>query len=171
MIEFTGAVPAAIAPATVPTDGDINVRNHRFKVGRGWKDQKFGQLIAALGRLPDSVLQEADGITFSLRDEEGSTPGEAGKFDPVHDEIVMHNNAFPASSTTYGGGDIAMLLITHEVGHLLDLRRWSAPREPSIREDERPLGKRSFSESDRFPARDTKIRARWVSPRWTTERT
>jgi hypothetical protein len=77
--------------------------------------------MAVLARLPASVLQEAAGITFSLRGQ--GTPDEAGKYEPTTDEIVIHQNAFPATSTTYGGGDHAMYTITHEVGHLLDLRR------------------------------------------------
>ena len=120
LIESAGAAPAAIAAVTVPT-GSFNVRNQSFKIGGGWNDQQFGRLMAALAKLPDSVLQEASGITFSLRGQ--GTPDEAGHYDATKDEIVIHQNAFPASNTTYGGGDYAMYAITHEVGHLLDLRR------------------------------------------------
>jgi len=120
LIESTGAAPAAVAAVTVPT-GSFSVRSQSFKAGGGWNDQQFGRLMAALARLPDSVLQEAAGITFSLRGQ--GTPDEAGHYDATKDEIVIHQNAFPASSTTYGGGDHAMYAITHEIGHLLDLRR------------------------------------------------
>ncbi len=120
LIESTGAAPATVAAATVPT-GSFTVRNQSFTAGGGWNDQQFGRLMAVLAKLPDSVLQEAAGITFSLRGQ--GTPDEAGKYDAANDEIVIHQNAFPATSTTYGGGDHAMYSITHEVGHLLDLRR------------------------------------------------
>jgi Domain of unknown function (DUF4157) len=120
LVESTGPAPATIAAATVPT-GSFTVRTQSFNVGGGWNDQQFGRLMAVLAKLPDSVLQEASGITFSLRGQ--GTPDEAGKYEAATDEIVIHQNAFPVSSTTYGGGDYAMYAITHEVGHLLDLRR------------------------------------------------
>jgi hypothetical protein len=120
LIEFTGAAAAPVASATVPS-GSFSVRNQPFMIGGGWNDQQFGRLMAVLAKLPDSVLQEASGTTFSLRGQ--GTPDEAGKYDAAKDEIVIHQNAFPATSTTYGGGDHAMYSITHEVGHLLDLRR------------------------------------------------
>jgi hypothetical protein len=120
LIESLGAAPAAIAAVKVPT-GSFAVRNQSFKIGGGWNDQQNGLLQAALARLPDSVLQEAAGTTFSLRGQ--GTPDEAGHYDPAKDEIEIHQNAFPATSTSYGGGDHAVYAVTHEVGHLLDLRR------------------------------------------------
>jgi hypothetical protein len=120
LIESTGPAPATIAAATVPT-GTFTVRGQSFTAGGGWNDQQFGRLMAVLAKLPDAVLKEAAGIKFSLRGQ--GTPDEAGHYDAPNDEIVIHQNAFPATSTTYGGGDHAMYAITHEVGHLLDLRR------------------------------------------------
>jgi hypothetical protein len=120
LIESTGGAPTAIAASPVPT-GTFTVRGQTFTAGGGWNDQQFGRLMAALAKLPDAVLKEAAGIKFT-RGGQG-TPTEAGHYDAPTDEIVIFQNAFPASNTTYGGGDHAMYAITHEIGHLLDLRR------------------------------------------------
>jgi|GEM_PF-6240960 len=120
LIENVGAAPAAIAAVPVPA-GSFTVRGQSFIAGAGWNDQQFGGLQAVLGRLPDVVLAEAAGTTFSLRGQ--GTPDEAGHYDATHDTIEMHQNAFPVSATTYGGADSGMRAITHEIGHLLDLRR------------------------------------------------
>jgi hypothetical protein len=120
LIENVGPAPARVQAVTVPT-GTFTIRGQSFRIGSGWNDQQFGRLQAVLNRLPDVAIQEAAGITFSLRGQ--GTPDEAGKYDAEHDEIVMHQNAFPTGANTYGGADEGMRAITHELGHLLDLRR------------------------------------------------
>ncbi|HWM24564.1 MAG TPA: DUF4157 domain-containing protein [Chthoniobacterales bacterium] len=120
LIENVGPAPAAIAPVPVPT-GTFMAGGQTFTLGPGWNDSQFARLQAALARLPAIVLTEAAGTTFSRRGT--GTPAEAGNYDAPQDEIVIHTNAFPVAVTTYGGADDSIRLITHEVGHLLDLRR------------------------------------------------
>jgi hypothetical protein len=120
LIEDLGAAPAAVAPVAVPT-GPFRVGGHPLTVGAGWTDARFGGLVAVLGRLPDSVLTEAEGTTFALRGR--GTANEAGHYDAAQDTIEMHENAFPDSPIRFGDADAGMRAITHEIGHLLDLRR------------------------------------------------
>ncbi len=120
LIENLGPAPPAIAAVNVPT-GSFTVRGQTFTAGPGWNSQQFGGLQAVLNRLPDAVIQEAAGTTFSLRGQ--GTVDEAGHYDAEHDEIEMHQNAFPSGATTFGGADAGMRSMTHEIGHLLDLRR------------------------------------------------
>ena len=120
LIESSGAAPSATAPAAVPT-GNFTVRNQTFSLGGTWTTQQFGELTAVLNRLPDAAIQDAAGITFLLQGM--GTQDEAGKYQADKDQIVIHQNAFTATNTSYGGADQGMYSITHEVGHLLDLRR------------------------------------------------
>jgi hypothetical protein len=120
LIEHLGAAPAAIASRPVPA-GPFTVGSHSFTARGGWSAAQFGGLVAVLGRLPAAVLSEAAGTAFNLSGT--GTADEAGRYVAERDEIVIHTNAFPVSPSTFGGADAGMRAITHEVGHLLDLRR------------------------------------------------
>jgi hypothetical protein len=121
LIENVGPAPAAAsAPASVPT-GSFQVRTRSFTVGTGWNAARFGQLQSALTLLPDAALDEAVGLTFSLRG--AGTADEAGHYDAEHDEVEMRTNAFPTSTSRYGSSEAGGRNILHELGHVLDLRR------------------------------------------------
>jgi hypothetical protein len=120
LIEQLGAAPAVIASRPVPT-GPFTVGGHSFTARGGWSAVQFGRLVAVLERLPTVVLSEAAGTAFSLSGT--GTADEAGRYIAERDEIEIHTNAFPASPSTFGGADAGMRAITHEIGHLLDLRR------------------------------------------------
>jgi len=141
LIENVGAAPAAIAGVTVPT-APFMVRTQTFIAGSGWNSQRFGRLMSVLAALPDTVLAEAAGTTFTLAGQ--GTADEAGRYVADTNTIEMHLNAFPVSPTTFGSADMGMRNIAHEVGHLLDLRRLERAWQTFNSGGQTPAGRRNF---------------------------
>lgn len=141
LIENVGAAPAAIAGVTVPT-APFMVRTQTFIAGSGWNSQRFGRLMAVLAALPDTVLAEAAGTTFTLTGQ--GTADEAGRYVADTDTIEMHLNAFPVSPTTFGSADMGMRNIAHEIGHLLDLRRLERAWQTFNSGGQTPAGRRTL---------------------------
>ena len=121
LIESVGAAPTMPTVSVPHLPNTFTVRGQTFTVNSGWNDQQFGLVQATLNRLPDAVIREATGITFSLNGQ--GTLEEAEHYIAERDEIELHLNAFPTSLATMMGAPIGMQKITHELGHLLDLHR------------------------------------------------
>ena len=103
-----------------------------FSLGGGFAgDDDKKQLLVALARVPDSVLQHVQGVTFERKLEAAGERGEPGHYDPNTHTITLFG---AAKQATMGGADAGVadfftFAISHEIGHAADFEPFALARK------------------------------------------
>jgi hypothetical protein len=103
-----------------------------FSAGSGFGgDADRKELLVALARVPDAVLQHVFGLTFERKLESVGEKGEPGHYDPSTHTITFFGAAKKAmmGSADAGGADFFTFALAHEVGHAADFEPFALARK------------------------------------------
>ncbi|HTN47558.1 MAG TPA: DUF4157 domain-containing protein [Flavipsychrobacter sp.] len=111
---------ATASKSTMPTSSkDFGIGKRKFTLESGWAQEEYDQLVQALNMIPDSGLQNIDGIRFK-RSADKADDAEAGHYSQDDNSITIRNKAFNNNPVRYGSYKPAVQVIVHEVGHAID---------------------------------------------------
>jgi hypothetical protein len=132
IIDQVSAKPPPGAAAVDTAKEEKRFAKFGFSLGTGFAgDDAKKQLLVAMARVPDTVLQHVYGLAFARKPEALGEKGEPGHYDPTTHTITFFGAAMTArmGSADAGGADFFTFALAHEVGHAADFEPFALARK------------------------------------------